>query len=442
MKLPKSVFVFSTLFILAFSSLHAGKYFILCEGNFGQANASLWSIDESLQNIEGPLIWNASSNPLGDVGQSLTLHDHTLYVVMNGSHEVRIIDLESDETHSGDIEIPESSPRFMAVHSESGLGYISSWGLGGLLVVNLENHAIVDTISLGALPEEILIVENEMFVSVPMRSDWSASNKILRIDLSGNTPEVTHTYDVIDGPGAMAMIGDQLYVSSIYYNDAWETFSGTSRIDISDHSVTTLDHGFYTNYTADINIIDGVAYRTFGNSIVPVNEDLSLNSARAIGNISGIYSHSVANNNILIGSSDFVAPDLVSILSLDGQEIASFNVGALPSQIVYYSPDIVSADETIEVPSTFSLGNNYPNPFNPSTSIPFSLEFSGDVRLSIYDIKGRIVANLIEDHLIGGEHISNWDGTNARGEAVSSGIYHAILYSNSQSSSIKLNLIK
>ncbi|MBT3254364.1 MAG: T9SS type A sorting domain-containing protein [Candidatus Marinimicrobia bacterium] len=442
MKHSKSVIILSTLLILTLSSLHAGKYYVLCEGNFGQANASLWSIEESLQAIDGPLIWNASSNPLGDVGQSLTLNDHTLYIVMNGSHEVRIIDLESDETHSGDIEIPDASPRFMAIHRESGLGYISSWGLGGLLVVNLDNHAIVDTISIGALPEQILIVDDEMFVSVPMRSDWSASNKVLRFNLSGNNPEVTHTYDVIEGPGALAKLGDQLYVVSLYYNDAWETFSGTSRIDLSDQSVTTMDHGLYTNYTADMDIVEGVVYRTFGNSIVPINEDLSLNSARAIGNISGIYSHSVSNNNILIGSSDFVAPDLVSILSLDGQELASFNVGALPSQMVYYSPDIVSTDEVIGAPSSFSLGNNYPNPFNPSTSIPFSLQSSGDVRLSIFDINGRIVATLIESHLTAGNYISNWDGTNRQGKAVSSGIYYAILHSNSQSSSIKLNLIK
>lgn len=442
MKLSKSLRLLSTMLILSLTSLHAGKYYVLCEGNFGQANASLWSIDEAQQNLEGPLIWNTSNNPLGDVGQSLTLFDHTLYIVMNGSHEVRVVDLESSETHSADIEIPDASPRFMAVHRESGLGYISSWGLGGLLVVNLESNTVIDTLSLGALPEQIIIVEDEMFVSIPMGSDWSATNQVLRIDLSSNAPEVTHTYNVIDGPGALALIGDQLYVTSLYYNDAWESFSGTSRIDLTDHSVVSVDHGYYTNFTADINIIDGVAFRTFGNSIIPISEDLSLNSEGAIGNISGIYSHEMVNNHILIGSSDFVAPDLVSILSIDGQEVASFNVGALPSQIVYYSPEIVSTDRFNEVPATFSLGHNYPNPFNASTSIAFSLENSGKASLTIYDITGGIVATLLDDHLTAGIYTSKWNGRNAQGSAVSSGIYHAILNSNAQTRSIKLNLIK
>ena len=441
-KLRKSMLTISILLTLSLSSLHAGKYYVLCEGNFGQANASLWSIDESLETIAGPLIWNASSNPLGDVGQSLTLYDHSLYIILNGSHEVRVIDLESSETHFADIEIPDSSPRYLAVHDESGLGYISSWGMGGLLVVDLETNTVIDTFSLGFLPEQILIIEDEMFVSVPLRSDWSTANKVLRIDLSGNALEVTHSYDVIDGPGAMALIEDQLYVTSVYYNDAWESFTGTSRINLTDHTVVSMDHGYYANYTAGINTIDGVAYRTFGNSIVPINEDLTLNSDASIGNISGIYSHSIGNNHILIGSSDFVAPDLVSILSLNGEALGSFNVGALPSQIVYYSSDVVSTDHFTVVPTTLTLGYNYPNPFNPSTSIPFSLEKSASVSLSIFDISGGIVATLIDDHLSAGNYTTIWDGTNLQGQAMSSGIYHAILKSNSQSTAIKLNLLK
>ena len=440
MKHPTSALLLALLLVI--SPLHAGNYYALCEGNFGQANASFWSIDETLQTLDGPLIWNASTNPLGDVAQSLTLFDHTLYIVMNGSHEVRVVDLEDGENHTADIEIPDSSPRFMAVHLESNLGYISSWNLGALLIVNLENNVIVDTFYVDGLPEQMLIDDNEMFVSVPMRSDWSASNKVLRINLSGSSPEVTHTYDVIDGPGAMALVGENLYVTSLYYNDAWETFSGTSRINLTDQSVLTLDHGLYTNYTADLNIIDGVVYRTFGNSIVPLNEDLSLNQNDALGDIVGLYSHSVANEHILVGTSDFVAPDLVSILSLSGQELASFNVGALPSQMVYYSSELVGTEHYNQVPASLTLGNNYPNPFNPATTIPFSLETSGEMSLKIYNIRGRMVSTLINGHLNAGFHVSNWDGTDAAGMPVSSGIYHAILSSSSQTKSIKLNLLK
>lgn len=442
MNRSKALIFLSHLLILTLSPLDAGKYYVLCEGNFGQANASLWSIDESLQTLEGPLIWNASSNALGDVAQSLTLFDHTLYIVMNGSHKIRVVDLQSRENHIADIDLHDASPRFMAVHRESGLGYVSSWNLGALLVVEMDSYAIVDTIIMGGLPEQILIRDDEMFVSVPMRSDWTAWNKVLRMDLSGNEPTVTHAYDVIDGPGAVVLIGDQLFVTSLYYNDAWETFSGTCRINLTDHTVVSLDHGLYTNFTADLNVIDGTPYRTYGSSLVPLNADLTLNHAGALGSVSGIYTHAAENNHIVVGSSDFVAPDLVTVLSLGGQELASFNVGALPSQVVYYSPDIVDTEPLSTVPAGFSLGSNYPNPFNPSTSIPFRLDQSADVSLNIFDIRGSLVARMISGHLNAGEYVSVWDGSNSQGFEVSSGIYHAVLSAHSQTTAIKITLLK
>jgi hypothetical protein len=442
-KLPKSLATLSMILIFSLSTLHAGKYYVLCEGNIGQTNASLWAIDESLETIEGPILWNTSSNPLGDVGQSLTLYGHTLYIVMNGSHQIRVLNLESGETHAGDIDVPNSSPRFMAIHGESGLGYISSWGLSALLIVNLENNVVLDTLHLGARPEEMLIVGDELFVGLAIKSDsYDSENKILRIDIGSNEPTVTHVYDVIDGPGAMALIGDQLYVTSIYYNDAWETFTGSSRMNLTDHSVVTLDHGLYSNFIADLNIIDGIPYRTFGSSVVPLNADLTLNLDNAIGDIAGIYSHSIGNNHLLVGSGDFVAPDLVSVLSLSGLELASFNVGALPSQTVYYSPDLVDIEANSVIPATFSLGNNYPNPFNPATSIPFALNKSEVVTLKIYDIRGSLVSTVMSAHLNAGSYTSIWDGTNAKGFPVSGGVYHAVMTSPSQTSSIKVTLLK
>mgnify|MGYP002630577424 CR=1 FL=1 len=429
----------SLLFISSFT--YAGQYYALCEGNFGQANSSVWSINEDLTALEGPIELNGNSY-WGDVGQSLVQYRNRLYAIMNNSHEIHYIDPTMGFPPNASLNLQGASPRYMAVDGQSGLGYVSCWNLSAILIIDLDHLTVLDTFNLGKLPEQMIIHNDMLFVSIPLQEDWSTENEVLQIDISNPEPVLAHTYEVIEGPGAMALYNQELYVTSIYYNDAWETFSGTSRINLVDQSVTTMDHGLYPNFTADIQIIDTSAYRTFGNAIVPLNEDLTLNTESAIGNISGIYTFSVHNNMVFIGSTDFIAPDLVSVISLDGQELASFNVGALPSQIVYYSTDISTTDEFIEVPAVFSLGHNYPNPFNPSTSIPFSLEKSGSVRLSIYDIRGVIVTTLIDEHLAAGSYISNWNGTNASGKAVSSGIYHGILKSNSQSRSIKLNLIK
>lgn len=101
--------------------------------------------------------------------------------------------------------------------------------------------------------------------------------------------------------------------------------------------------------------------------------------------------------------------------------------------------------ETISLtkPSEYRLENAYPNPFNPSTKIRFSLPDNEKVRLEIYDIKGKLVNSLIDSEFISaGSHESTWNGKNNRGEQVASGIYLARITTGNYIQTIKLNLLK
>jgi hypothetical protein len=101
--------------------------------------------------------------------------------------------------------------------------------------------------------------------------------------------------------------------------------------------------------------------------------------------------------------------------------------------------------ETISLskPSDYKLENAYPNPFNPSTKIRFSLPNNEKVRLEIYDIKGKLVNSLIDSEFISaGSHESSWNGKNNRGEKVASGIYLARITTGNYIQTIKLNLLK
>jgi len=66
---------------------------------------------------------------------------------------------------------------------------------------------------------------------------------------------------------------------------------------------------------------------------------------------------------------------------------------------------------------------NYPNPFNPTTMIEFSIQNDSKVELSIYNIKGQKVKQLIIDQLSAGEHSVVWDGRDENNFPVGSGIY-------------------
>lgn len=78
----------------------------------------------------------------------------------------------------------------------------------------------------------------------------------------------------------------------------------------------------------------------------------------------------------------------------------------------------------------FALVANYPNPFNPRTSIRFTLPAGAEgasVRLSVYDVSGRLVSRLLDDRLGAGEHSVDWSGRDDTGREVSAGVYYARL---------------
>ncbi len=74
-------------------------------------------------------------------------------------------------------------------------------------------------------------------------------------------------------------------------------------------------------------------------------------------------------------------------------------------------------------PETFALVNNYPNPFNPATTIKYALPQAADVELTIYNVVGQAVRTLVAEHQNAGRYVVEWDATNDHGHSLSSGMY-------------------
>ncbi|MFH1336992.1 MAG: FlgD immunoglobulin-like domain containing protein, partial [Candidatus Zixiibacteriota bacterium] len=81
------------------------------------------------------------------------------------------------------------------------------------------------------------------------------------------------------------------------------------------------------------------------------------------------------------------------------------------------------AEEESSVPLTFSMKQNFPNPFNSETVIEYSLPRESQIKITIYNLLGQKVKTLINGKSPAGRQEVSWDGKNNRGEAVSSGIY-------------------
>ena len=91
----------------------------------------------------------------------------------------------------------------------------------------------------------------------------------------------------------------------------------------------------------------------------------------------------------------------------------------------------------------FILLSNYPNPFNPVTTISYSVRTSGDIKLSIYDLLGQEVTNLVNAHRNGG-HVYQviWNGRNNDSQPLPSGIYFTRLVTGEQTLTKKITLLK
>ena len=74
-------------------------------------------------------------------------------------------------------------------------------------------------------------------------------------------------------------------------------------------------------------------------------------------------------------------------------------------------------------PFTFTLSQNMPNPFNPATTIPYTVATAGPVSLNIYNLHGQLVKTLVQESAVPGEYHATWNGRDMAGRAVASGVY-------------------
>jgi flagellar hook assembly protein FlgD len=91
-----------------------------------------------------------------------------------------------------------------------------------------------------------------------------------------------------------------------------------------------------------------------------------------------------------------------------------------------------------ERPGAFGLRPNFPNPFNPETSVVYTTDAGGDVSLAVYDVQGREVRRLADGYLEAGTYTVVWDGRDAKGVEVPSGSYFCRFRAGSRNAVIKM----
>lgn len=94
------------------------------------------------------------------------------------------------------------------------------------------------------------------------------------------------------------------------------------------------------------------------------------------------------------------------------------------------------------LPAVSRLHDNYPNPFNPRTTIKFDLKDAGHVELSVFDIAGRRVKSLVSENMAAGNHDVMWEGKDSSGREASAGVYFFRLKTEDTVDTKRMTLIK
>ena len=305
--------------------------FILCEGNFGSSNSSLWQISTELTTAAGNVFQSLTGTPLGDTGQSLTVDGNRLYIVMNGSGSVEVIERSDSVLHyGGRIDLAGTGPREIAV--QDSMGYVTCWYINAVLAINLSTLAVIDTIFVPGMPEDILAYEGVLYVALPLQTDWSNHDEVVRIDPVTST--ITATYVVGNGPQQLAVFNGEIYVSRQWY-DVNTSYRGIARINPGSGEVLTIDWG--TGSGVDIFSVNDTLYLATESGVKPLKADLTLDDESTIGaGVTNQYAAGSDSNRIFIASSDFVNPGLIQVYNTQNDSLGQFIVGINPGAFAFF----------------------------------------------------------------------------------------------------------
>ncbi len=121
-----------------------------------------------------------------------------------------------------------------------------------------------------------------------------------------------------------------------------------------------------------------------------------------------------------------------------------YSSGAPEVKVIH--PDVETAEVSFTnggaLPTAYALSQNSPNPFNPTTKIQYALPQAGDVKISVFNILGQNVRDLVDGYMEAGNHEVVWDSKDRGGSAVASGVYFYKISATNFAETKKMVLLK
>ena len=374
---------------------------------------------------------------LGSMPNRVELIDEFAYIVNSGDNSIQKVDINTGNTITN-IYIENSSNPYDIIIDEDH-AYVTGGMINKVYKIDLSTDSVESSIPVGENPAGMAILNGKLYVGNSDYGTGYSNCSVSVIDLLTFSVEATILTEV--NPQFLAAINGNIHVSC--GGDWSSVFGKICIIDPTSNTVTnTLDIGGVTsNFALMQNNIVYVA-DGFGTSLYAYDADTfeiiydNLNPFTPGGTM--VDSNS---DNLFVLGGEWGQNFTVMVFDVNENLLNEYTVGLYATDIKIVQEVVSAHDEQLPIPE-YSL-TNYPNPFNPTTTISFSVTQNSDfVNLEVYNIKGQKVKDLpitLSDaqHRIEGDgnnrYSVTWNGTNESNQPVSSGVYFYNLIVNGNS---------
>lgn len=315
-------------------------YFITNEGPFGSGTGTITFVGNN-EEVSHNIYQTVNNEALGNIVQSMTIYDDKAYIVANNSHKITVVNrytMEKIAIIEGDnINNPRN---FVAIGNT---GYVSNWGNTSIAtddfiaIIDLETNEITGTIPVGEGPEDMLVVENKIYVN--LEGGHSQNNKVEVIDTTSNTLSTTITVGDVpnsilkDSNGAIWV----LCGGNPNYAVAGET-SG-QLVKIENDEVTTIFNFESLLHPQHLTINNSDLLYTFEGKIYTTSITATeLNISSALENLDGNYYAMKAHNGKLYttNAGDFASEGTLLVFDLNTNSLLnSYTTGIIPGSITF-----------------------------------------------------------------------------------------------------------
>ena len=297
-----------------------------CEGVFGTGNGSLSLYSSSLKEVANNYFDQQNNYPLGDVVQSITTINQNLYIVVNNSGKIEIIDSSSFLTQG--VITGFTSPREMA-KIEVDKAYVTDLYSNSIQVVDLNNKSIIGNIAVSGWTEAIIVQNNYAYVSCP------GSSLIYKIDVS--------THELVD---SVATSYSPLDIVIDKNNSLWVVCSGNW--GLNDGTLEKINLNTFTNeqviqlnsYPSELCVnhdLSQLYWLADGVKELNVDQTATINSiiSSGAGYFYGLGIHPNSNDIYITDAIDFVQAGKLYRYNNLGAVLDSATLGINPHSLFF-----------------------------------------------------------------------------------------------------------